>query len=1350
MALSCSYIPYNKNGEELKGFQVYKKELGYKVAAEVFSQVLSPSFQEDYKDRLSFDAQGVPTYESAVTTPHIKKVIGNTKLIRTDQRKFPAVDNTRENYQRLILSAHSYNQSSENRDNLIAVVTPTDDGKIRVEIRERNSQNVNEYQNQYSTQLLNQRIVELLSDLGVTIDMLEGYEMTNGFVDFSKASNIADGFAGLINIANGMEGELALTEEFAHLLIGMFGDNPLIQRSIAQLANNESLMQEILGDEYQQNKDYYSQHPNYDMFGNEIPVEETLAEEALGRVLQEKLRTKGAEEGGEEESKPLYNLVNRLVNWFKKVFRGRNSDEFKKAKNDVDAIMGDLAKGVLQGTTKLSREQIIKNQRDARFNHLRETTDKVLQLLKNANEIERKRSKISQKDAVADIKTRITKLESLITDKGKLEGLYTYAKWALKDLQDAMDAIDISGTLESQDFTKLRHVKAVIDSYAGFINDFHEVLDEMGDDFIVTVNGEEVNLKELWRDIDDIYKSCTDAFKRQSLAAFSDFLAPVYEQSPLRNSDGSIKNLDEVLLGEDVDVSEFDRWLVSMGNSSSILLQLFDKAVKNAKDKIRLNTINNIRDIWKLRENAERRGITSFEWMFEKDSEGHKTGNYISQYNQGQFKKDRDAMEERLREKYGKHPVGEDFKKWFAERKAWYQENADFDMFGNPMPGQKYKNQAYNRLTKDQKDTLEEFLKYKDSLETLIPQDRRNRIRAIQRRRSGTQRIADVARNPIQAYSSVKEDLKDAFRRAEDDDLMYGESTRGLTDFTGQEYLTLPVLYTGRLKNPDTLSTDVFSDLMAYAYMANTYQEMSQIYDPLEIGVTVVSDKAFIKNAGSKTKEEVLNVLGRVTKKNIKIGGNTNFAKKLRDYLECQVYGKYMKEDDVLGVNAQKTLGVFQRLTSTAYLGCNMLAGIANIATAAGMQNIEAAASEFFGAKELASADLEYGAMMPAFVAELADRNKQSKLALFDELFDVKQNVKDKQHNTQMKSIFRRFFGTNWLFVQQGLGDHWIYNRTAIAMAKRQRVKIDGNIMPLWDALEIVTDKNGYKKMQVKPGAIEIDEKGNEVGPFNTGAFSRKVAHINHTLVGIYNDDDQNAANRVAIGRLAQQMRKWIIPQMMRRFQGKRTILDIGREEEGYYRTFGRTVWNDINFREDAFYVTAYKMAKDLAISPYKIISQWDKLNDSEKANMRRAMTELGQTFALWLIVSLVGSGVKDPDRSWAAQFAEYMANRELHELGFLTPGPMMFTEGYKTITSPFVAASSANSIAQAVLTSVNPKNWFPSDDELIQSGAYKGHSHLYKRWAQVPLPPMTQFRQIDKFLDDLDTGTKYYARDYK
>ncbi len=1331
MALSCSYIPRNKKGEELKGFSTYRKELGYNVASKVFTVVLAPSFQDKYKSKLTLDEQGVPTYESALTVPLVRKAIGIIRLSQSEQKKFSYIPNTRENYNVLLQSALSYNTSSDMRDLLTAVVTPSDDDtQLRVEIREKTAGNDTAFQNQYGAARLNERLVELFGNLGVTVDLLEENENVNGYVDFSKAQGIADGFNGLINIADNMEGEQALSEEFAHLLIGMFRDEPLVQRSLRQLENNEELLKEALGDEYQNNVDYYTQNPNYDDDGNQVSLNQTLAEEALGKILQEKLKNQTTPT---KENNTLDRLINRLVSFIKKIFKGRDVNEVIKAKNEVNVNMGELAKQILSSEKEMKAEQVVNANRDSRFYQVKEKVDKVIELLEHADEIERKRTKISPKEEVQDTKKRVLKLESLINDKDKMVGVHTYAKWALSDLNEAMNKLTISDTLETEDFKSLRHIKAVLDSYAGFIREFHDVLDELGDGAIIEVNGEEVNLRDLWRDINDLYESCTTSFKKQALASFSDYLAPIYEKSPLRDKNGNLKPLEEVLIGEDFDISEFDRWCTSMGNSSSVILQMFDMAVKQAKDKARLRTMSSIRDIWKIRDNAEKRGITEFEWMFEKDNEGHKTGNYIQEYNTGQYKKDLAAFEEKLAAKYGKNPIGDDYRQAEKERAAWHSEHSARDIFDGYRPNESYRNPAYKKLTKAQQDTLNEILVYKNGLELLIPKDRRDTNRAIQRRRDGSQRLIDAATNPSQAFQSLKEAVKDSFNRNEDDDQLYGDRTRGLTDFTGKEYLTLPVLYTNRLKNPDELSTDVIGDLMLYAYMANNYDEISQTYDPLEIGVSVVAEKNFVKNSGSKLKEEVLNTMGRVTRKSIKTGSNTAFAKKLRDFLECQVYGIYLKDEgEILGKDVQKTVSTFQKLTSMAYLGCNYLAGIANVATAAGMQNIEAAAREFFGPKELAKADGEYWfKLMPGFMAELTDRKKQSELALFDELFDVRQNAKDKLHNVQKKNLIQRFFGQNWLFIQQGLGDHWIYNRTAIAMAMRKKIKVNGKEMSVWDAREIYTDSNGYKMMRIKPGAKNLD--GSD---FSATDFARQIAHVNHVIAGIYNDEDQNAANRTMVGKLALQMRKWIIPQFMRRFQSNRANITMEGEEEGYYRTFGRVF---------------PQLAKDIWQSGFKIAASWDKLSKTEKANVSRAITEMAQFWSLYMLVTFLGTGNDDPDRTWATKFAEYMANREVHELGFLTPGPTMFTEGYKTITSPFVTLSAANKVAQAIVAAATPANWFPDDEDLIKSGAYKGHSHLYKRFVELPIAPFTQWKQIEKLsFEGLKESVKYYGQDYR
>ena len=231
--------------------------------------------------------------------------------------------------------------------------------------------------------------------------------------------------------------------------------------------------------------------------------------------------------------------------------------------------------------------------------------------------------------------------------------------------------------------------------------------------------------------------------------------------------------------------------------------------------------------------------------------------------------------------------------------------------------------------------------------------------------------------------------------------------------------------------------------------------------------------------------------------------------------------------------------------------------------------------------------------------------------------------------------------------------------------------------------------------------------------------------------MGIYNDEDMNAAQRTIVGKLTLQMRQWMIPQFMYRFQSKRHNLVLDRDEEGYYRTLAR-------------------LAKDVWKGEFKIKAEWDKLSNTEKANVKRALVEITQAWAVWLLASAISSGVKDPDRIWALKFAEYMVNREAHELGFLAAGPTMISEGVKTIQSPVVAASAANKVAQFITTTSNPLNWFPDEDRLVKSGKYEGHGYIYKRFVELPLPFVQQWRQVEKFVDDLDTGTKFYSKDYK
>ena len=104
-------------------------------------------------------------------------------------------------------------------------------------------------------------------------------------------------------------------------------------------------------------------------------------------------------------------------------------------------------------------------------------------------------------------------------------------------------------------------------------------------------------------------------------------------------------------------------------------------------------------------------------------------------------------------------------------------------------------------------------------------------------RKAGSQRLWESMTSPTTVFQNIKESIASSILEKEDDDQIFGNARaeKGLTDFAGNEFMTLPVLFTNRLQNPDELTDDVVGSLMSYAYMANQYEQMDNIIDPLEV-----------------------------------------------------------------------------------------------------------------------------------------------------------------------------------------------------------------------------------------------------------------------------------------------------------------------------------------------------------------------------------------------------------------------------------------------------------------------------------------------------------------------------------
>lgn len=1326
----CTYVPRRKASPEKEAsFQRLHKELkqkfGYELGTDVFLRAgINPRYIQDNIKSLKLDSQGVPTVESLLKTKDIKRWIGDYDIIRSIEKTFNVLDDNFDNYSGQLQTAYNFNTEGIERDRFVAVVNYTEDGRLKIELLPKNQNNINKFNDQYSTDILNRRLCNMFAALGLNIDFLSSIEQQSGRVgvtDFSKAKSIANGFASIIKVANNMEGAQALPEEFSHLLVGIFYHEPLVQRAL-QLIVDKNLSQEILGDDYNDVATYYSDREDADSL---------IAEEALGHLLQKNLIKSNIQTTVHGSS-----LFKRLIDFIKNKFKKYSSETIEDAIVNADLAMSQLAKKILNGTKVITAEDIAQSQRNLKFNALSDRITRNIEILKAAENTELKRYRISSDSNKGKTKDLISTLRNYSQeDADTAKGILYYAQTALGELKAYNESIkDIDNMSLNGKFSYLRGLKLYVDSYGQFIGAVNEaMIDEEGEEnnmFLnnIEVDGQEINIKSIIEELNNLNIELQKRFNRIASASFTEFLKPFLGQDiivPFGKLKGQKITVEGLLKEAASDISFMDRWLDSMADSSDTLLQLFDTAVKQAKDRARLETINNIQAIQRFMKKTEEKGIKEFDWMFETDSDGNKTGNYISKVNYGQFYKDMESLEEMLDKKYGKNPSKELAKQKIQERNNWYSVHS-VSTFGTPLPNPNiYRNEDYNNLTADQKEVLEEFLKFKELFDKKLPESRASNLKAIQIRKNRSQRILDSVASPTALWNNIKESFKSSLLETEDDDQIFGDSriSKGLTNFDGTEFMTLPVLYTNRLKNPNELSTDVFATLMSYAYMANNYQQMDKIINPLEIGRALVTEREVRKTRGGNDLVEKVSALGSQVTNKIFLS-KSNIEDKLNDFFESQVYGRYLKDQgtfDVLGnkVNVNKLTSWILSGSSVAQLGFNWLANLANVTTGVGMQNIEAAAGEWFNAKELAKADWEYRGQIIGFTKELTSRYKTNKLALFDELFNIRQNYNKQVQGNQSKSLFKKLFGAETAFMGQEAGDHWLYNRTAIAMALREQVLLHGEPMSLWEALQ---PRQKYQDSDVMELNIH-DIKNLDGTDFDVAKFGRKVAKINQSLFGIYNEEDANAANRVALGRLLQQYRKWMKAQYNKRFMGAQYDVTLEQQQEGYYRTFGR-VMNQI-------------LRGQVQLSILK-----DQLTNHEKANIKRSITELIQFFAVWCLANLV-EWPDDKDRPWITKLAEYATKRLNHELGGLAPTLTMPRELLKTVSNPIPSTSVLTKTINLIGSTVDPRDWV---DE-TQSGPYKGMSTLHKNFLKAPIPGVMQYKQMDRFIEGLDTSIDFYVR---
>lgn len=1103
----------------------------------------------------------------------------------------------------------------------------------------------------------------------------------NGIVDDTYDSNI-------------------LAEEWGHFVVDAVKDSPLRDRMLNSL-RNEEVLQRVLGSEYDRYNEVYK---------GDIDL---MAKEALGKMMAQVLNNY-------DPTAPNDRLFERYKNSILDFFSRRDIDEIDEIINKVREQVYEFTTNVFNGKYQLN---ISSRDYNKRLFNLGNDVSRDYNILKRIIQQERKRLAIYGKGAKATAKEReekrgsfdekqklfIDKLSNDLENHRELEGIYTYLTEAiriLRQLSDKLDTVHNSQTSWKDKFSTLRSIRDYMSSYGS-------IMEELRQEMYKARQEGDIRFKEkLQESLDEfsgLLAGLGSDWAEVSKDEFARFLTPFKGESISMSIRGERKqyNIRELLDYIEKDISVVERWTDAMADSTDPILRIYDSLVKDQKSKARYNTINNEKEILMHSKKLEDAGVKNTNFMYEKTSDGKITGNFVTRYNWGDYFA---ALS-----KYAKSlPKDMEREEKSILISRWKRANTDRN--GNPI--EKYYNPQYDAIQRNaaMKEYYDFMINLKRNLDYRLPARYVRFNKAPQIRRDFLERVMGKGNKFQYLWESFKDNL---VRREDDTEFAYARQ-----DFEGNQIYNLPIYYTRPLKDKNDLSTDCTSTMIAYAAMANDYAAMNDVIDALETGRTILSERRVAQTRGNKIMREILNkVPSNLTKK----GDVANFMARLNDFMLMQVYGEQMKDEGtVLGVDVGKAVNMLNKLQSYGTTALSVLTGTANLAQNIVISNIEAISGQFFNKSELAKADWEYTKLLPQYLSEIGNRIQTSKMALFAEKFNVLQDYKQhvKGVDWDRKTWFSRFFKEDTLWFTTSAGDHYTQMRTGLALAMRLKLQDkDGKPISLYDALEVQYLDEAHPEyganLVIKKGVT--DQDGKAVGNDYLTSVTRKIRGINNKLYGIYNQEDKNALQSRAVGRLLMMYRNWMRPLWLKRYGVERYNYDTGTFEEGYYRT----LWNFMN-----------TLRKDLKKGELDIVKQWHNLDGAQKSNIYRGLAEIATFLSLMgIIATLKGIPDDDDKDNWLTEYVTYSIVRLKADLGSLMPGPTMLDEGLRLFDNPFAAVRVLKNSRQ-LLNLFDPDVWTTEIDQ----GIYKGYTQAEKIMLQ-PVPFIRQFQN----LFDPEEPTRWY-----
>lgn len=633
----------------------------------------------------------------------------------------------------------------------------------------------------------------------------------------------------------------------------------------------------------------------------------------------------------------------------------------------------------------------------------------------------------------------------------------------------------------------------------------------------------------------------------------------------------------------------------------------------------------------------------------------------------------------------------------------------------------------FPQLSTEQQEYYNTMMQIKGELGTLLPNYAQRHYIPPQVRRSFIDAIqAAVKGGSFQGLiKAIRTKFKDLTTIREDDDryanngIINGEEyniVSGALDNT--PFRQIPIFYINKIKDQGELLKDFSSAIQHLAGTAINYEAMNNIKDTVEFMADFIKDQEVAAGRNYKSIDMVEDTGIRVYKQLKTFASNSNTIGIVEGFIDKHIYGVNIKDPGKYHHLLRNLLAY----TSIKSLAVNVKGAISNYLVGELQMLIEAGAMEFYNPADYIWAHGKvFGDNTVGSVGRIMDfmtNNTNSKSVLLAQIFDpLNENFSEQQHQRYYRGPLRHLLGKDFTFIGYGTGEHLIHFVTMYAILHNTKIKINGETKTLYDVFSVGNKVDGNSELIIDKNATYTNDKGQEVPIDNDflEKIRKRIRHANQTMHGAMNEEDKGLIHQHMAGRFIMNLRQWMVEHYSRRYRGSHYDATLGEYREGFYNTTSKFV---------------YAMIGDIFNFQKESMLHWNEMNSMQKANCRRALSELTVLSSLLTLSFALGEPDEHKKEFWMRMWI-YQTKRAITDINGSTPWGIPM-EMNTLINSPIAASNVVNSF-------IYPFAGIGDINETIKSGKHKGENRYFRNIKKYLIPFYGQIEQLREM--DTDNG---------